>query len=111
MATHKHRKADGCRPLTSTQAAAMGKLVEEMQRVGVLLAAEGLQASAKGARITSLGGQITVTDGPFTESKELLAGFVIVRADSLRQAVDWAVRYITDVGAEEVDVRVVAEPG
>jgi hypothetical protein len=111
MATHKHRYIDGCRPLAPAQAASMGALVEEMKRAGVLLAAEGLQPSAQSTRITSLGGQPLVTDGPFTESKELLGGFVIVRADTLRQAVDWAVRYFSVVDTEQVDVRLVTEPG
>jgi len=110
MATHKHRSADGCRPLTPQQRAAMGTLLDEMQRAGILLSGEGLEASAMGARITSHDGKPVVMDGPFTESKELLGGFTIVRADTLREAVNWALRYFTDVGAAEVDVRPVAEP-
>jgi hypothetical protein len=110
MGTHKHRSADGCRPLSPEQAAAMGKLLEEMTRAGVLLSGEGLEAGAKGARITAAGGRPVVMDGPFTESKELLGGFVIVKAETLREAVEWAERYFTVVGAEEVSVRPVAEP-
>jgi hypothetical protein len=109
MATQKHRSKDGCQPLTSSQAAAMSALVEEMKRAGVLLSSEGLLPSAQGARIRSVGGKPTVMDGPFTESKELLGGFVIVRVNTLREAVDWAQRYITDVQTDEVDVRQLAE--
>jgi hypothetical protein len=110
MAAHKHRGSDGCRPLTPKQRAAMGALIDEMKRTGVMLSAEGLEGSPKGARITSHDGQPVVMDGPFTESKELLGGFVIVRAETLREAVDWGLRYFKDVGAEEVDVRPIAEP-
>lgn len=110
MAAHKHRQADGCQPLTPAQAAEMKALIEEMKRAGALLSSEGLLASAQGARLRSGSGGPVVMDGPFTESKELLGGFVIVRAESLGEAVDWARRYYTDVGADEVDVRAVAEP-
>jgi hypothetical protein len=104
------RNADGCLALSPAQMAEMGKLMAEMGRAGVLLAAEGLQASSKGARIRAAGGRRKIVDGPFTESKELLGGFVIVKADGLRAALEWAERYFTDVGAEEVDVRLLAEP-
>ena len=110
MVVQKNRTVDGCRPLSPAQGAAMGRLMEEMGRAGVLLSAEGLEASAKGARILSEGGRPIVLDGPFTESKELLGGFVIVQAQTLQEAVEWAKRYFTEVGAEEVDVRPVAEP-
>jgi hypothetical protein len=109
MATQKFRNKDGCLPLTPAQAAAMGALVDEMKRAGVLLSSEGLLPSAQGARIRSVGGKATVMDGPFTESKELLGGFVIVKVNTLREAVDWAQRYISDVQTEEVDVRQLAE--
>ena len=110
MVVQKNRTVDGCRPLSPAQGAAMGSLMEEMGRAGVLLSAEGLEASAKGARILSEGGRPIVLDGPFTESKELLGGFVIVQAQTLQEAVEWAKRYFTEVGAEEVDVRPIAEP-
>ena len=110
MVVQKNRTVDGCRPLSPAQGAAMSRLMEEMGRAGVLLSAEGLEASAKGARILSEGGRPIVLDGPFTESKELLGGFVIVQAQTLQEAVEWAKRYFTEVGAEEVDVRPVAEP-
>ena len=110
MVVQKNLSVDGCRALSPAQGAAMGKLMEEMGRAGVLLSAEGLEASAKGARLLSQGGRPIVMDGPFTESKELLGGFVIVKVQTLQEAVEYAKRYFTEVGAEEVDVRQVAEP-
>lgn len=71
---------------------AMGKYNEELVQAGVLLAAEGLQSSAKGARVTFSGGKRTVTDGPFAETKELIAGFWMIQVNSLQEAIDWALR-------------------
>lgn len=105
MATHKHRGTDGCVPLNAETAAKMGELMEQMQRAGILLSAVGLQPSAKGACLQLTHGKPLVLDGPFAESKELLGGFVIIHADSLPEAVGWAVRYQDVVGAEQVEVR------
>jgi hypothetical protein len=109
MATHKHPGGDGCVTLNEKQAAQMGELMAQMQREGVLLSAVGLAPSAKGACLRLANGKSVVLDGPFAESKELLGGFVIVRADSLAEAVGWATRYQEVVGAEEVEVRQVIE--
>jgi hypothetical protein len=70
----------------------MGKFNEEMARAGVLLAAEGLQPSAKGARIHFDGDKRTVIDGPFTETKELIAGFWILQVKSKEEAIEWIKR-------------------
>jgi hypothetical protein len=88
--------------------AAMGKFNDEMAKAGVLLAAEGLHASAKGARVKFSGRQRTVTDGPFAETKELLAGFWLIRAKSKDEALDWASR-IPFTDGEQVEVRQVFE--
>ena len=69
---------------------AMGKFNQEMVDAGVMLAGEGLQASSKGARIQFSGGKKTVIDGPFAETKELIAGFWIIKTDSLAEAIEWA---------------------
>ena len=72
---------------------AMGKYNDEMVKAGVLLAGEGLQASSKGARIKfGAGGKKTVIDGPFTESKELIAGFWLIQVKSKEEALAWAMR-------------------
>ncbi|HKC47378.1 MAG TPA: YciI family protein [Gemmatimonadales bacterium] len=70
----------------------MGKFNDEMVRAGVMLAGEGLQASSKGARIKFSGGKTTVTDGPFTESKELIAGFWLIQVKDKEEAIAWMKR-------------------
>ncbi|HEV7990493.1 MAG TPA: YciI family protein [Gemmatimonadaceae bacterium] len=77
---------------TTEQFAEMGKFNEELVNAGVLLAAEGLQSSAKGARIEFDGDKRTVVDGPFTETKELIAGFWIIQVRSKEEAIEWARR-------------------
>jgi hypothetical protein len=72
--------------------AAMGKFNEELVAAGVMLAGDGLQPSAKGARVRFAGGQTQVTDGPFAETKELVAGFWIWQVDSLADAIAWLKR-------------------
>jgi hypothetical protein len=67
----------------------MGKFNEEMVKAGVMLAAEGLQPTSKGARIKFSGGKTTVIDGPFIESKELIAGFWLIQAKSKDEAIAW----------------------
>jgi hypothetical protein len=71
---------------------AMGRYNEELVKAGVMLAGEGLQASSKGARIRYSGGKATVTDGPFTETKELVAGFWLLQAKSKDEIVEWLKR-------------------
>ena len=70
----------------------MGKFNEEMARAGVMLMGEGLQPSSKGARVNFKGNQRSVTDGPFSETKELIAGFWLIQAKSLEEAVEWMKR-------------------
>jgi hypothetical protein len=70
----------------------MGKFNEELVKAGVMLAGEGLQASSKGARVRFSGSKRTVIDGPFAETKELIAGFWIWQVKSLAEAIEWAKR-------------------
>jgi len=86
----------------------MGKFNVELEKAGVLLAAEGLQASAKGARVKFSGTKRTVTDGPFTEAKELVAGFWIWQVKSKDEAIAWLKRAPFGDGVE-VEVRQVFE--
>ena len=72
--------------------AEMGKFNEELVKAGALLAAEGLQASSKGARVRYANGKTKVTDGPFAEAKELVAGFWLIQTKSMDEAVEWARR-------------------
>ncbi len=85
----------------------MGEFNEELVKAGVMLAGEGLQASSKGARVRFDGDKRTVIDGPFTESKELIAGFWIWRVKSLQEAIDWLKRAPFKEG--EVEIRQVFE--
>ena len=88
----------------------MGKLMEEMAKAGVLLAGEGLQPSSKGVRLKFSGGKRTVTRGPFIGSTELIAGFAIVRVESMDKAIEWASRLAKLVGNVEIDIGLVKEP-
>ena len=91
--------------------AAMGKFNEEMAKDGVLLAGEGLQASSKGARVKFSGGKRTVTDGPFAETKELIAGFWLIQVKSREEAIEWALRCPEphEGGESEIEIRQVFE--
>ena len=86
----------------------MGKFNEELVKAGVMLAGEGLQASSKGKRVRFSTGKPTVIDGPFTESKELIAGFWLWQVRSMDEAVEWLKRSPFKDG-EEVEIRQVFE--
>jgi hypothetical protein len=88
--------------------AEMGKFNEELVNAGVMLAGEGLQASSKGKRVKFSGRQRTVIDGPFAETKELIAGYWIWQVKSMDEAVEWLKRAPFDGGAE-VEIRQVFE--
>ena len=87
--------------------AAMGKYNEELVNAGVMLAGEGLQPSSKGARVKFSGGKTTVIDGPFTEAKELVAGFWLWQVKSKEEAIEWLKRAPFD--QTEVEIRQVFE--
>jgi hypothetical protein len=88
----------------------MGKFNEELVKAGVLLASDGLYPSATGARVKRSGKSRTVIDGPFTESKELIAGFQIWQVKSLEEAIEWVKRApAPDTGDSEVEIRRVYE--
>ncbi len=86
----------------------MGKFNEEMVRAGVMLAGEGLQPTSKGVRLKFSGGRTTVTDGPFTESKELIAGFWLIQVKSKDEAIAWMRRAPFGDGVE-LEIRQVFE--
>jgi hypothetical protein len=88
--------------------AAMGKFNEEMVKAGVMLAGEGLAPTSKGARIKYADGKTTVTDGPFTESKELVAGFWMIQCKSKEEAVEWMKRAPFGGGCE-IEIRQIME--
>ena len=87
----------------------MGKYNEELMKAGVVLAMDGLHPSSKGARVKfNGGGSLTVVDGPFTEAKELIAGFWILQVKSLEEAIEW-VKRSPHAGDSEVEIRQVFE--
>jgi hypothetical protein len=90
--------------LAPDKAAKLDAVMNEMKSSGVLLATESLKSSAGGARLRMSGGKQSWVDGPFTESKELIAGFTILRVDTIEEAKAWTVRYATILGDIEVDV-------
>ncbi|MDQ6930423.1 MAG: YciI family protein [Candidatus Eremiobacteraeota bacterium] len=92
---------------TGEQLAEMGAFNDQLIKAGVMLAGDGLQASKKGARITFAGGKPAVTDGPFAETKELVAGFWIVAVKSKEEAIEWFSRAPFDDG--ELEIRQVFE--
>jgi hypothetical protein len=88
----------------------MGKYNEELARAGVLLAGEGLQPSSKGARVKFSGNKRTVIDGPFAETKELIAGFWLWRVKSKEEAIEWVKRCPNPFSGEsEIEIRQVFE--
>jgi hypothetical protein len=89
---------------------AMGKYNEELVKAGVMLAGEGLRPSSDGARVRFSGANRTVIDGPFTETKELVAGFWLWRVDSLEKAIEWVKRCPNPMpGDSEIEIRPIFE--
>jgi hypothetical protein len=109
MVIVKASKESEAGQLPSTEIlAAMGKYNEELTKAGVMLAGEGLQASSKGKRVRFDGKQRTVIDGPFSETKELIAGFWLWQVRSMDEAVEWLKRAPFG-GGTEVEIRPVFE--
>ena|SRR5687767_6440272 len=107
---HSIKVEDEGKPPTPEFMEKMGQYVQQEFQSGVLLAAEGVQPSAKGARVRYTGGKRTVTDGPFTEAKEVIAGFGLINANSLEEAIESAARFIElfpDGEKPSVEVRLV----
>jgi hypothetical protein len=97
-------------PPTPEHMAEMGHLIEESMKKGELLATEGCLPSAMGARVRRDGTTVTVTDGPFSESKEVIGGFAILQAKSKAEAVEMVKRFLAVVGGGECEVRQIYEP-
>jgi hypothetical protein len=89
----------------------MGKLVEEGMKAGWLIATEGCLPTALGARVRSTNGKLTVTDGPFTESKEVVGGFAILQANSKEEAIQLVKDFLKVVGEGECELRQIYEVG
>lgn len=95
---------------TAEELARMGRYNDELIKAGVLLAGEGLHASARGARVKFTDGKPTVIDGPFTEAKELVAGFWLLDVKSKEEAIEWVKRVPCTEGVEShIEIRQVFE--
>ena len=96
-------------PPTEREMAEMGRLIDEMVKEGTLLATEGCLPSVHGARVRREGERFTVTDGPFTEAKELIGGFAIIEAASKDEAIGLTKRFLRVAGDGETEIRQIYE--
>lgn len=92
-------------PPTPELMAKMGELMEEVAKAGVLVGTEGLKPTSEGKRVKLEGGNVTVTDGPFTESKEVIASYALFQVDNWDDAVYWTTRFLEVLGRGEVELR------
>jgi len=88
----------------------MGAFVEEVTKAGVMLGSDGLHPSSKGKRVRLAGGKMTVIDGPFTESKELVASYALFQVKTMDEAVHWTKRFLEVLGQGECELRPIFEP-
>jgi hypothetical protein len=100
-----YKTAERATPPTPEEMATMGELIEEGMKAGWLLATEGCLPTALGARVRRASGKISVTDGPFTESKEVIGGFAILRANSKEEAVELTRNFLSVAGDGECELR------
>jgi len=88
----------------------MGAFVEEVTKAGVLIDSNGLHPSKKGKRVRLADGKITIIDGPFTESKELIASYAFFQVKSMDEAIHWTTRFLQVLGTGECELRPIFEP-
>ena len=89
----------------------MGKFMAEITKAGVLLDTAGLQPSSKGARVRVSDGKVSVTDGPFAETKEVIASYALLETRSMAEAIHWTTRFLEVLGQGECEIRPLYEPG
>src|SRR5690349_9364608 len=108
---HKANKSSeaGVMPAPEVMAG-IGELMQDMVRAGVMLGGEGLRPSSNSVRLNFSNGRRSVTRGPFAHANGLIAGFIIIRAASMDEAIEWSSRYAAIVDAGEIDIGVVTEP-
>jgi hypothetical protein len=100
-----YKTPEGNAPPTTEEMAKMGRLIEDGMKAGVLLAVEGCLPSATGARVRQSNGSVTVTDGPFTESKEVIGGLALLQANSREEAVKLVKDFLRVAGDGECELR------
>ncbi len=106
-----YKTAERAVPPSPEEMATMGKLIEEGMKAGWLLATEGCLPTALGARVRRAGGKVTVTDGPFTEAKEMVGGFALLKANSKAEAVELTRKFLQVAGDGECELRQLYEAG
>src|SRR5205085_12152639 len=94
LCIYRPQKPENDNPPTAEEMAKMGKLIDDMAKAGVLLATEGCRPSSYGVRVRIHSNEFTVTDGPFPETKELIAGFCLLQVKSKAEAVVWCKRFL-----------------
>ena len=104
-----YKTAERAVPPSQEEMSTMGKLVEEGMKAGWLLGTEGCLPSALGVRVRRSEGKISITDGPFTESKEVVGGFAILKANSKAEAIQLAKDFLSVVGTGECELRQIYE--
>jgi hypothetical protein len=108
LTLYRPAKPEGTPP-TRDEIAGMGTLIEEMTKNGTLVSTEGCQPTAKGARVRLSNGRLTVTDGPFTEAKEVIGGFAIINVKSKEEAIELTKRFLQIAGDGESEIRLLHE--
>lgn len=108
LCVYKPSKPEGTPP-AQDEMNRMGKLIEDWMKAGILLHTEGCLPSALGARVRRAGGKMTVTDGPFTEAKEIIGGFALIQAASKEEAIEYTKRFLDVAGDGETEIRQVYE--
>ena len=108
LCVYKPGKQEGTPP-SQQEMDRMGKLIQEAMAEGWLISTEGCLPSALGARVRRSNGNITVTDGPFTEAKEIIGGFALIRADSKQHAIELTKRFLQVAGDGETEIRQIWE--
>ena len=98
-------------PPSEEKMSEMGKLIEEGMKAGWLLGTEGCLPSALGSRVRRSNGKLTVTDGPFTEAKEVVGGFALLKANSKQEAIELARQFLRVAGDGECELRQLYEAG
>lgn len=105
------RSSEAGEPPDPGMMARFGPFMEEITKAGVLLATDGLKPSALGKRVRLESGHASVIDGPFTESKELVASYALLQVNSIEEAVYWTRRFLEVLGGGECEIRPLYEPG
>lgn len=108
LCIYKPSKPEGTPP-SPDEMARMGQYIEQSLKSGVLIATEGCLPSVKGARVRRSNGKFTVTDGPFTEAKEVVGGFALIRANSKEHAIEITKEFLDIAGDGETEIRQIFE--